>query len=211
MQVVQLPVDHLHLLQKKVLVVCHHHGHPPRDVSVVSCDDGGNARDSHSCGIEIAASDVHQIPQRGQGEHEVGVVCEDARSLQGSFLCDRPVVGRRNRPQARPWAVDVRDPCKRGQRCLEIDALELAGLFQCNGLVRIDGKEPCSAPGAHCLCHGQRPRLFVHVEREREVYQNKDVYGVDGLPSTGAVTGQGKLGGEAVAVHFDEGVHSLRI
>ena len=91
-QVVGLAVAQLDFLQEQVLIVAHDHGHAPGQFTVEARHHGRYAGNRNPSGLELWRANLYEVPRRGHGQWQVGVVGQQALAAARTLRGNCPVV-----------------------------------------------------------------------------------------------------------------------
>jgi hypothetical protein len=176
-------------------------------------DHGRHAGQRDAGRLVLGRADLHEIPQRGHRQRQVGVVGQQALAAARTLGSDGPVV--RGGDAEHVLRGDLRrglaDGLQAGQLALEVEAGELLRLVERQRLVGVDRQQPGQLVGADLLGHDQRGDLFLQIDRQAEVEQAEQQHRVFRLPVGRPVAGLGQVHRQALAVAEHVGVDAARV
>ena len=151
---------------------------------------------------------MDEVPHRGHGNRQVGVVGQQALAVTRLLWRDGPVVrgGHAEHVERGDLLAGLTDLAEALQLTCQAQALEFLGLIEGQGFVRVDRAEPGEFVGTHFLRQNQRGNFLLQVHRQAEVEQAEDQHRILRLPVGRPVTGLGQVHRQFVLVAVQVGV-----
>ena len=217
-QVVGLAVTQLDFLQEQVLIVAHDHGHAPGQFTVEARHHGRYAGNRNPSGLELWRANLDEVPCRGHGQWQVGVVGQQALAVARTLRGDCPVV--RGGDAEHVQLGDLAGGAADGAQALDgacavavgqVQAFEFVGLVKRQRFVRVGRRQPGQLVGTDLLRQHQGGDFFLQVHCQAEVEQAEDQHRVFGFPVGGLVARLAQVHRQFVAVLEQVGVDATGV